>query len=1581
MFTKLSNAIFGTNRQTNKQKKGAQKQRKLRLEDLENRELLSVAPLSIHLESHEDHDHDHDHDPVTTELCTGCLAYSPATSQEYYGAADIDANAPVPFSLDETFTLHSRPDSQYRIYLDFDGFDYETNWGQADANGTAKRGWSLDSDFTSFSDWELQNIQWIWQIIADKYSIFDVDVTTDVAMCDKPGNEWMARSGALRVVFGAEGDWGGIAFLNSFNWTSDTPCYVQNYGGRSAATVAAHEIGHTVGLGHDGQPSGDGEYYGGHNVYDVRTGTSTKWGPIMGAAYGTMEQFSKGEYNGANNFQDDFEVMSRYMPIIDDAGLVFVREGELQIAKGLIERPGDVDSTTFTVEKANTRFSFDAISGVDIDGQQVSSLYYVLSLTNSTTGAVIFESYSPLNSFNVTWVGTLAAGSYTLSIAGAGVAAHENLQGFSSYGSVGAYTITVDGSFTPTPPMDFRSTSRSTNSVTLQWSAQPRLTGYILQYKKSSDDEWTTWKPAPGANAATATVKGLTDDTRYDFRLCATNQFGPSDWVTTSVTTLALPKKPDLSAKSVENSSIRLSWTTQQDADQYIIYRSTSPSSGFVEVTRVPGAFSTTTTYTDAGLTGNTMYYYYAVATNTVDKLLSPQSDTVFAITSVVPTGTSLSDTSIKIQWTASVGFVANYRIYRSDTIDGEYKNIATLSKSVEYTDTNLKGNTDYFYRIVSIDVATGLESALSEILTVATKPSVVTELVANQTGPARVTLSWTAPENVDGCVYRIWRQSRESASFEVIAEIVGTRYVDNTGGGVGMEYEYTIETVNDVKGTASELSSLVSLTLVKQNDHDLAIFEAAKRDNGLADSHVTWGKVEDEIYIASINAPNKGLHGTIVLTDCIALTELDLWRNNLIGLVLDGCTALQTVDCALNNLLFSTCPVFPQTVTQLVMSPQQEMKIRSTVVVGEIFDELASEYLIGTSVTTYQWYYANNALVEAQYITSEGNGRFSFSDELFGKEIYCVLTNSSFGGLKLQTTKTTVASYSPKPATPTGFFGVDNGNDWIEVQWDSSDDETILGYVLSYKKMPEDTWKEIQLGPDVTSYTLNQLDVDTLYDFQLVAYNSIGSSDAPAECRGSTMAGHPLQPKHLAVAEVTTSTVKLTWEAQGMLTGYTLAYRVAGSSTWITASAPSAVATSAVVAGLSVNTTYEFRLTAKNSYGTAESTVSATTPKKNLATPTQFKSTGVTSSSVRFAWNTVAGADSYKLEVSLDGSNWDVVDANIKASEYTHNGLQPSTKYYYRLTASSDGSNSAPTPSVSVTTNNVTIYSKPPTAASGVKGTASVSSVDLRWNAGKDVEEYIVTCFLGKTEIGQKSVTDTSVTFNDLAAGKKYSFTVTAKNSFNSGSYAKTVKGSVKTLTLTAPKGFKVAQVGLTSAALKWNTAQSGVTGFELTATNRKTGATMTFNTISASATGYTISGLDANARYAFSIRAVVDTGSKVLTSQAVKTTATTRKAVHPKVTVAKYGIELNAITLNWADVRVDSPFSETPVGYDVYFCTSKSGTYEKVTSVTRTQGTVNGLQSDTTYYFKIASIFDGVILSSSDIAKIKPISAKTAS
>jgi hypothetical protein len=353
----------------------------------------------------------------------------------------------------EPFALHSKPGSNRLIYLDFNGHIVTSSaWN----SGTlTAQPYDVDGNPAAFSDTELNNIKEIWQRVAEDFAPFDVNVTTE-----EPSTSALQRISSSDVEYGTRAvitrsmpqlcrqSCGGVAYVNVFSYFSSTaperyqPAWVffdklGNGYPKYVAEALSHEVGHNLNLNHDGNTAT--VYYAGHGS------GATGWAPIMGVGYyKSVTQWSKGEYPGANNLQDDITVIhAAGAPLRpDDFANTIANASPLGGSAnavnqtGVIERIADVDVFTFSTGGGSVRFSVTQDSpGANLD---------VLLKLLDARGKVIAEA-GPLDSLSASLSLSLTAGQYFLQIEGVGKG--DLATGYSDYGSVGQYQIT--GSFKP----------------------------------------------------------------------------------------------------------------------------------------------------------------------------------------------------------------------------------------------------------------------------------------------------------------------------------------------------------------------------------------------------------------------------------------------------------------------------------------------------------------------------------------------------------------------------------------------------------------------------------------------------------------------------------------------------------------------------------------------------------------------------------------------------------------------------------------------------------------------------------------------------------------------------------------------------------------------------------------------------------------------------------------------------------------------------------------------------------------------------------------------------------------------------
>lgn len=353
--------------------------------------------------------------------------------------------------LADTFKLHSLPSATKKIYLDFDGHVTTGTFWQNGASFDTPA-FSLDSNYAQFSDAERQAIQEVWARVAEDFYPFDVDVTTEEPPLDDLRNTGAGDTRwGMRVVIGGNGNWmsgaAGVAYLNSFSWNSDTPCFV--FADQSwktnlnfMATCVSHEVGHTLGLRHDGHNGR--EYYGG------RGSGETGWGPIMGnPGFVNLTQWSRGEYGGSTNREDDLSIITTrngfgYRP--DDHGGTTVAatqapSGDFEVP-GFIGQSSDVDMFRFTTS-GQIQATISPISvGTNLD---------ILASLIDSAGTTVATS-NPTDKVGASFTLTVAAGTYFLAVRGTGMG-DINTTGYTAYGSLGQYIVKVGTPSGPVPSL------------------------------------------------------------------------------------------------------------------------------------------------------------------------------------------------------------------------------------------------------------------------------------------------------------------------------------------------------------------------------------------------------------------------------------------------------------------------------------------------------------------------------------------------------------------------------------------------------------------------------------------------------------------------------------------------------------------------------------------------------------------------------------------------------------------------------------------------------------------------------------------------------------------------------------------------------------------------------------------------------------------------------------------------------------------------------------------------------------------------------------------------------------------------
>ncbi len=495
-------------------------------------------------------------------------------SESYPDAAAVAAaGAPLVHSDIATanaFLLHSNPTSNRTIYLDFTGMDIAgTAWASGkgwSSSQTTFRAYDIDGNTATFSTTERQNIIDAWSNVAEDFAMFDVDVTTE-----EPSQSRIDRASFSDQTYGTRAlittgsnviadscACGGVAYLSTFDTYGVpsgyyTPAFAFAatwFNGKIISDIVSHEVGHNLGLQHDG--------FGSDAYYLGRSG----WAPIMGAGYyQPLVQWSTGDYGSANQTQDDFGSMRTHglNYYTDDAGdsrVTAVSVTGDSVTNGIIATRSDVDYFGFTATRASydVNVTSPATNGdLDVQLTVYDSSGTVVDTVNPAMARTDDYTLTGLDA-STTFTASVGA-TYYLKIDGVGQGDPQTT-GYSDYGSVGQYILDVSPS--PLPDLTLGTPTISGTGVfgtsltgsAGTWPSGSHVTTEWFRNGVGTADIDETFTPTADDIGATITFRVTATKSGYNDALVTSSP------VAVSAATFSLTPTPSISGTGVFGTSL-----------------------------------------------------------------------------------------------------------------------------------------------------------------------------------------------------------------------------------------------------------------------------------------------------------------------------------------------------------------------------------------------------------------------------------------------------------------------------------------------------------------------------------------------------------------------------------------------------------------------------------------------------------------------------------------------------------------------------------------------------------------------------------------------------------------------------------------------------------------------------------------------------------------------------------------------------------------------------------------------------------------------------------------------------------------
>ena len=403
---------------------------------------------------------------------------------------------------------------------------------------------------------------------------------------------------------------------------------------------------------------------------------------------------------------------------------------------------------------------------------------------------------------------------------------------------------------TPTPPEDTTApaspggltATAGDTTVDLSWDpvTATDLAGYLVYRSTSPSGPWTQLTPDPVTDP-TYRATGLTNATTYHFTVTATDTSGnespksePAHATPTPPEDTTAPASPGGLTATAGDTTVDLSWdpVTATDLAGYLVYRSTSPSGPWTQLTPDP---VTDPTYRATGLTNATTYHFTVTATDTSGNE-SPKSEPAHA-TPTPPEDTTApaspggltataGDTTVDLSWDpVTATDLAGYLVYRSTSPSGPWTQLTPDPVTdPTYRATGLTNATTYHFTVTATDTS-GNESPKSEPAHATPTPPEDTTAPASPggltatAGDTTVDLSWDPVTATDLAGYLVYRSTSPSGPW---TQLTPDPVTDPTYRATGLTnattYHFTV-TATDTSGNESPKSEPAHATPTPPED------------------------------------------------------------------------------------------------------------------------------------------------------------------------------------------------------------------------------------------------------------------------------------------------------------------------------------------------------------------------------------------------------------------------------------------------------------------------------------------------------------------------------------------------------------------------------------------------------------------------------------------------------------------------------------------------------------------------------------------------------------------------------------------
>ena len=467
---------------------------------------------------------------------------------------------------------------------------------------------------------------------------------------------------------------------------------------------------------------------------------------------------------------------------------------------------------------------------------------------------------------------------------------------------------------------------------------------------------------------------------------------------------------------------------------------------------------------------------------------------------------------------------------------------------------------------------------------------------------------------------------------------------------------------------------------------------------------------------------------------------------------------------------------------------------------------------------------------------------------------------------------------------------------------------------------------------------------------------NSLGGA---SDVFYTKLSSPPAGPTNLRLTASTPTSVDLAWDDNSdNETNFDIERRTP-TTAFIVVNSVGTNSTTYQDTGLTAETTYIYRIRARNSRGTSpySNALEVTTPPNPPAAPTGLTVSPISTTALRLRWTDNATNErNYLVERSTDGINFtQIVSLPSNDTVYTDTGLTPNRTYYYQVRASNAGGFSAYSNIASATT-----VDTPPNAPSGLTARpVSRNTIDLTWTDNSANEDGFrierAPDGINFRHIG--GVTAGVTTFSDvgLAPSTRFFYRVRAFNEGGFSLYSNVANATTLPNPPAEPSNLTARVVSQTQINLAWSDNSTDEDGFHI---HQSTDGGQTYNqiaTVTRNGTTYASTGLTANTTYRYRVTSFNAGGDSGPSNVVVAATLPNPPAAPSSLQITAESQSI--LRLDWADN------SDDEAGFKIERSKDNGATFVQIATVSGNATTYQaiGLVANTRYDFRVRAFNGG--------------------